>query len=163
MTTLNPLMVGVGAAPRVDNAAMLTWLNANVLDVAFTPVVAFATPGNSSFVYTVQTGFYQRIGNRMEVELQVSFTPTIGTGSGTVLVSGFPAFNASAIFRGVVGGLSSVWTWPTGVTQVLAVASGTTAIQLVGQGTGINAVAFAASNMTTGSAHVIRASFNARL
>lgn len=161
--TRSPLMAGLGEAPHTDDSAMLDWLVANLPNVAFTPIVVFSTPGNSSFVYTVQTGFYQLVGSRMNVELQVSFTPTIGTGSGPIFISGFPAFNAAAIFRGVVGGLSSVWTWPTGVTQVICAPNGTTQIALSGQGSGINSATFGASNMTTGQPHVIRAAFSAQL
>lgn len=122
----------------------------------FTPTMAFATPGTSSWAYTTQTGVYVKIGRLVWVHILVQATPTIGTGSGIVTVEGFPF--ASDIFSVLpVGSLNNDWTWPASRTDVFgAILSGTTQMRIQAQGTAADASTFAASNMATGNVHDIR-------
>jgi hypothetical protein len=125
----------------------------------FTPTVAFATPGTSSFSYATQTGFYIRVGSLVWVEVVLTFTPTIGTGSGDLLIGTLPvAINGSTSPTGTVGGLNNRWTWPASTTELVARPSTSTTLVLVGQGSAVTPVDVGASNMSTGNAHTVRIS-----
>lgn len=78
----------------------------------FTPTMAFATPGTSSFSYSAQQGEYLRMGSWYSITIQLVVTPTIGTGSGDVRIGGLPA-NASRNSTGSIseaGGANLTWT-----------------------------------------------------
>jgi len=64
----------------------------------FTPTLAFATAGNSSFGYAAQVGHYVKVGDTVHIQLNIRLNAfTKGTGSGQVLVANLPytAFNTS--------------------------------------------------------------------
>jgi hypothetical protein len=57
----------------------------------FTPTISFQTPGNLAVVYSVQEGYYCKIGNRVFYTIRIvtsSFTYT--TASGTFRIAGMP-------------------------------------------------------------------------
>ena len=57
-------------------------------ETTFTPTVAFATPGTSSFSYSVQSGYAKRLGPSLAfIQFNVTFNPTLGTASGVLLVN----------------------------------------------------------------------------
>lgn len=60
------------------------------LEGTWTPAVAIGTPGDSSIAYAQQIGYYQKIGHRVDIGLRLTFTPTWGTGSGIVTITGLP-------------------------------------------------------------------------
>lgn len=57
----------------------------------FTPSLTFATPGTSSFSYTVQSGWYTKIGRMAHYRLELRLSAfSKGTASGDLRISGFP-------------------------------------------------------------------------
>jgi hypothetical protein len=64
-----------------------TFGNGDVL--TFSPTITCASPGTLSIAYTSQTGRVVRIGKMAYVNIDVAFTPTVGTGTGAVLIDGF--------------------------------------------------------------------------
>lgn len=60
----------------------------------WTPVMALSSTGTSSFVYTTQSGNYFCTGGNPNslvfLDFDVASTPTIGTGTGNVLLEGLP-------------------------------------------------------------------------
>ena len=76
--------------------------NVNTLDDyeegTFTPVVAFATPGDSSFTYATALGIYTKIGREVHVRVVLNFTTNAyTTGSGNMSISGLPFTPAFAV------------------------------------------------------------------
>lgn len=123
----------------------------------FTPTMSFATPGTSSFSYSNQIGQYVKIGKIVIAEIDMSVTPTIGTGSGNVIFGTLPVAVDTANFdsAGVVASLNDKWTFPAGDTFVVSRFNTSTTVRLQGQGTVTNASFFTATNMTTGQQHNI--------
>lgn len=123
-----------------------------------TVTAAFAIPGSSSFSYATATWQATKVGNRVDILVTMNFTPTIGTGSGTLTLTmvSFP-YTAGATVIGWTGAMSANWTWPTSVTQVYGqISSGSTGAMVIGgQRTGGAVSAFAAANMATGQPHQI--------
>jgi hypothetical protein len=167
--TLSPLGLvdasGASAGQIKFPAAQNASANANTLDDyeegTFTPTMSFATPGTSSWAYTTQTGTYTKIGDLAFISIDLNATPTIGTGSGTISINALPftAAASPASQQLIVGSMGSVWTWPASRTQVHAILNAsTTSMQIRATGSGQTNVDFAATNMTGGSAHVIRIS-----
>ena len=73
---------------------------ANALDDyeegTFTPSLTFATPGTSSFSYSVQSGWYTKIGRMVHYRLELRLTAfSKGTASGDLRVSGLPFTTAN--------------------------------------------------------------------
>ena len=57
----------------------------------FTPSLTFATPGTSSFSYTVQSGWYTKIGRMAHYRLELRLSAfSKGTASGDLRISGLP-------------------------------------------------------------------------
>ena len=57
----------------------------------FTPALTFATPGTSSFSYSVQTGFYTKVGRMVHYRIEIRLSAfSKGTASGDLRVSGLP-------------------------------------------------------------------------
>jgi len=86
----------------------------------YTPTITFATPGDLSVVYTVQSGTYEVLGRLVMVNLTVSFTPTYTTSSGEFIISlPIPVFHTlpSSVIA-VVGPVSGGITYPAGRTQL---------------------------------------------
>lgn len=139
--------------PATQNASS----DANTLDDyaegTYTPVVSFSTPGTSSFTYATQSGRYTKIGRLVHVAVSLTFTPTVGTGSGTVQISlPFTPTSSTPRSGGVVLNLNSAWTWPAGRTSVSVVAQPAgAAIRAVGSASGLGT--FSATNLTSGSSH----------
>lgn len=130
----------------------------NYTETTFTITAAFATPGNSSWAYTVQAGRLTRTGRGSHWSMNFAATPTIGTGSGTVSLSGFPYTSAVSSVSGSVE-LGSTWTWPAGRTMVVPrFATGSSAMTLRASGSAVAAADMAASNMTSGGNNNLLAS-----
>lgn len=125
----------------------------------FTPTMAFATPGTSSFAYSAQQGDYLRIGSWYFIHAQLVVTPTIGTGSGDVQIGGLPA-NAA---RNSAGSLSEAGganlTWAASRTMLgfrLTQSADYGIITQMGSAQGTAVIQ--ASNLTNGSSHTFRVS-----
>lgn len=62
----------------------------------FTPSLTFATPGTSSFSYSVQSGWYTKIGRMVHYRLELRLTAfSKGTASGDLRISGLPFTSAN--------------------------------------------------------------------
>jgi hypothetical protein len=123
----------------------------------FTPTMAFATPGTSSWAYTTQSGLYWKFGTLVWVSINLNATPTIGTGTGAVRIDGLPVTpNASGVGL-LVHELNANWTWPASRTQVNAfTTTGQTYLQLRSQGSALSPASLTQANMTDGNAHTLR-------
>lgn len=60
------------------------------------------TPGTFACTYTVQRISWQRVGHTVTFEFRLAGTPTIGTGSGQLRITGFPFVTAAANAGGAV-------------------------------------------------------------
>ena len=142
--------------PATQNASA----NANTLDdyteFTFTITAAFATPGTSSWAYTTRNGVGTKIGDAVFISYDLNATPTIGTGSGILNLTGSP-YSAGSNNVLAVGTMNANWVWPATRTQVYGVISSST-VTLGAIGSGAALAAFAASNMTTGTSHTVRIS-----
>jgi hypothetical protein len=56
----------------------------------FTPVLAYATVGSSTWAITTQAGFYTKIGREVIIRGVVNEVPTNGTGAGNLQMTGLP-------------------------------------------------------------------------
>jgi len=152
------LPLGQLSFPATQNASS----DANTLDDyqenASSTTWAFATPGTSSWAYAgANTVNYTKVGDFVFIDLDLSATPTIGTGSGTltITITGFP-YTPAAITPLTISTMNLSWVWPASRTQVAAFMQTDGAIVVTGLGTGVSQSLFAASNMTSGSAHLLR-------
>ncbi len=64
---------------------------------SFTPVFTFATPGDLSVVYTIQTGTYSKDGDVLSFYYSIAFTPTFTTSSGEIRLTGLPTAASSSV------------------------------------------------------------------
>lgn len=162
--TLVTPVLGVATATSINKVTITTPASSATLTIAdgntlsfesgtFTPTVAFATPGTSSFTYAQQLGYYQKIGDTVTVDISLQVTPTIGTGSGQIQIGTLP-FSAASSFGASVVSSDVDLTWPAGATQLSAIASGTVAF-LRGMGSAQNTIVLTAANMTSGNQHTI--------
>ena len=93
-----------------------------VRESTWTPVLTSASPGTLSVgAYTTQLGHYWRNGQVVFIEMEVNASPTLGTASGNLRITGLPfvahASRAFAQLHCQIFGNASI-TWPTG-TQTL--------------------------------------------
>lgn len=142
--------------PSTQNASS----NVNTLDdyteFTFTITAAFTTPGTSSWAYTTRSGSGTKIGDIVNIFYDFNATPTIGTGSGTLNLTGSP-YSASVNTVFAVGNMNGNWAWPGGRSQIYgAISSSSSTLTLGGQGTGAAAISLTAANMTTGTSHTFR-------
>jgi len=123
----------------------------------FTPTMAFATPGTSSFSYDAQQGEYIRIGKWYSVTIQLVVTPTIGTGSGEVRFGGLPAtaarFSAGSVSE--AGGANLTWAASRTMLGFRVTANSTYGI-ITQLGSAQSLIALQASSLTDGAAHTFR-------
>jgi hypothetical protein len=140
-STQNPL----SDANTLDDYKEFTW----------TLTAAYATVGSSTWAYGTRTCQGTKVGSSVVISMDLSITPTIGTGSGNLTFSGFPYLGVVNSPLGA-GSLNSSWTWPASRTQVLGQVGSDGSIIIKGEGSAATNTQFAASNMTTGAAHAIR-------
>lgn len=164
--TLVTPALGVATATSINGLTIttstgtLTVTNGNTLSFAegtFTPTMAFATPGSSSFVYTDQIGHYQKVGAWVTVFIDLSVTPTIGTGSGDVRIAGLPFAAGLSFLSGTISGSDVDITWPAGSTSlVAATVTGQTYLVLRGMASATATANQQASGLTGGNVNTIR-------
>jgi len=89
----SPLLVtpNIGTA----TASSVTFAVGNPLSTylasqSFTPTFTFATPGDLSVSYAIQTGKYWQIGSMILISYTIRFTPTYTTASGQARFAGLP-------------------------------------------------------------------------
>jgi hypothetical protein len=127
----------------------------------WTPSLALATPGSSSFGSTTYSGYYKRRGNVVHVLFALAFTPTVGTGAGNLEVSGLPVNAGATTFvmaSGSINQLSpnfaSMTTKPTVSPTMLS----TSKMGFATYGPGAGSGAITVGNLTDGAPHAIRGS-----
>lgn len=133
---------------------------------SFTPLIAPASPGDFDPGYTNQDGFAVKLGplpgttnSLVWVSIGLAFTPTIGTGTGDLEITGHPwsirSVGGLVGFAGPVSAMAGNWTWPTSATSVslLPRASGDDVIKIVGMGDGGVTTNFDETNLTDASGH----------
>lgn len=134
------------------NTAALATLGIEV--GTFTPTMAFATPGTSSFAYTTQQGDYLKVSNVYFVRAFLDVTPTIGTGSGDVRFGGLPATNGSRISHGYIRSVSGNVTWPASRTQLtLSIPASVSYCVIGGIGSALAFSVLQASGLTGGASN----------
>lgn len=146
--------LGVAAATSINfGGSTLSTYTANGV---FTPVVTFATPGNLSVAYSVQTGFYSRIGNIVTAIISLSFTPTFTTASGSFQITGLPfTINASITPHGAVSIVGS--SVPAGTTNnIIQGSAGSTSASIVAAGAAAQSL-WTTTQFTTGVAAICNA------
>jgi hypothetical protein len=131
----------------------------------WTPSVAFATPEDSSWVITTATARAAKQRGLVFTRVTLNITPTIGTGSGNLIVSGMPyPLQAPYIDLAVgpVRNLNLRWVWPVGATQVVAIPLSATTFGIAGRGAALGLTMFTAANMTTGQSHTVVFTYTGR-
>ena len=141
--------------------------DANTLDdyaeVSWTPAGALATPGSSSFSATIAVGDATKIGRLVVGSFRYAATLTIGTGSGTLKLTGLPytaSSDANFIWDGAL-----VWagiTMPGGRTQLASsIVAGTSEITFSASGSATTAALIVGADVT--GSLVLRGSFAYRV
>lgn len=84
---------------------------------AWTPSFVWATPGSSSWTYgSTRVGWYAKFGSLVWISAFVQATPTIGTGSGQLYMTGLPftlPTTAGGFYPISVSNCSGFTTYPT--------------------------------------------------
>ena len=141
----------------VATATSLTFPSSSVLNTylgatTVTPTFTFATVGDLSVSYAIQTCRYWQIGNMILVSLTLRWTPTYTTSAG----------NAKFTVATPTGGASFNWAMPvravssitfTGTELVATVFNGY--FLLNGQGSGTLAAPLTVTNFPTGIQHTV--------
>jgi hypothetical protein len=154
-STIKGRASGSGAgAPQDLTAAQLNQLIG--IQGNWTPTITFDTPGDLSVTYTTQLGVAMKIGTRVFLTCQVTFTPTFTTASGAFMVT-LPTgdFPVSVFGSGWISAINNAWTWPAGRTQVGADLGGARAdhMTIIGLGSGQGGAIFGTGAMSSGSSH----------
>lgn len=139
----------------VDAAAARATLG--IENGTFTPTMAFATPGTSTFSYSAQQGEYLKVESWYFVTIQLVVTPTVGTGSGDVRIGGLPA-NAARNSTGSIseaGGANLTWTASRTQLGFRLVQSADYGL-ITQMGSAQSQAFIQASHLTSGAAHTFR-------
>jgi hypothetical protein len=145
------LGLAIGSAVQAWDADLDTLASTYAVGT-FTPALAFATPGSSSWSAVTAVGFYTRIGNRVIVNVFYTATLAKGTGAGNLTLSGFPfAANATTNSGARFATMMSGWT-KSGYSAVAAFmqTGATTGLIRVG-GSGVALTNLAAADMVDGA------------
>lgn len=143
---------GAGAGqiqfPATQNASA----NVNTLDDyeegTWTPVITFATPGDLSVGYSVQSGTYTKVGDNITVTcFLITSTFTHTTASGAVRISGLPFIPAG---RGV-GALDFEGITKATYTNFVASVDGNSYAEIWAGGSGVARSDVSAADMPTGA------------
>jgi len=87
-TMVTPAL-GVASATSYSFAGSGT-LSSYLTATAITPTFTFVTPGDLSVAYTIQSGYYWRVGDIFLFSYAIAFTPTYTTASGLAKFNGLP-------------------------------------------------------------------------
>lgn len=126
---------------------------------SWVPGITTTTPGTLSVSYADQIGSYIKIGRFVFLRGHLTFTPTVGTSSGALIITGVPF--ASITPSGGTGALhtlsSSGWTWPTNATAVDVCTrdAGLLHVLIRAHGDLISSTNFSTTHWTNGTSHTI--------
>lgn len=130
----------------------------NTSEGTFTPSLAFATPGTSSFTASTEIGRWRRSGNIIHVIISLVFTPDIGTGSGNLRIGNLPYTAKSSTINGFqVQALGSTWlSWNSRIELYASISPGNDYLEIRGMVDGNTTSPFGASNLTDLNAHTLQ-------
>lgn len=149
---LGRVTAGVGAIEEIDYD-----------EGTFTPTFSFVTPGDLSVSYTLQDGFYVRIGRLVTVGIVLLFTPTHTTASGNAFISGLPFTSKSGSTVNIYApiGLFSSVTFPASNTYLtILLGQNSAAFGLRSYGSGSSSTPWSVTQFATGQSRNIQMSFS---
>jgi hypothetical protein len=117
--TLTTPILGVAAATSINfgGSTLSTYTTAG----SWTPTFNFSTPGDLSVSYASRTATYTRIGNVVNLTINLTCTPTFTTASGSLSITGLPfAMNASAGNQAANTMFIAGFAYPAAATVVLS-------------------------------------------
>ena len=161
-------ITGLGTGVGTALAAATLGTGGNIALTAssttWTPVFTFATPGNISVVYTVQQGYYSRVGNIITASFYLNFTPTYTSSSGAVQLTGLPVAANSSITLQLGQITLQTNTFPAGVTYIYcSLPAGGTLLNIQGCGSATAAASFSTAQFLTATAYVIQGTITYQL
>lgn len=128
---------------------------------SWTPQITFVTPGTLSVTYATQTGNYSCSNGLAYLDFQLTFTPTLGTASGTFLITNLPKAASSANglnASGVIGTINNSFTWGASRTQLALYFNSTTTLGISAMGSTLGFSSFGPTNLTNAASHVVMGS-----
>jgi hypothetical protein len=156
--TLNIVCVLITGTTAASWSVILSAVAPYVESASWTPVVTFATPGDLSVVYSIQTGRYSKIGNIVSAHFVLAATPTFTTASGNMQISGLPFAVNSNVF-GFGGCLLQAPLYPAGTsTPFLQAVNAQTYFVIGANGSGVAAAYFTTVQCTTGVGIILQGS-----
>lgn len=155
----------VGNIPTFNNTGATGISDTGIVFASntFVPTLAWAVPGTSSWAYATQIAGYTRIGDLVFVELFITATPTIGTGSGKLIIGTLPFAVGSGNPAGATLMSAVGLTWPAGRTQVVAIKDSSTTLNIAANGTGVASTNLTAANFASGTAFTFFVGFTYRM
>lgn len=137
--------LGVASATSINFGGSA--LNSYVQSQAYTPTITFATPGNLSVSYAIQSAVYTKIGNIVSAHFFIQCTPTFTTASGNLQIP-LP-INTTSNSIGNVQYQAS--TYPVGVNSTfLQVLSGGSSVVVGLNGSGVASAYLTTTQVTSG-------------
>lgn len=130
------------------------YITTNPAAVTLTPTVTFATPGDLSVSYAIQTGFQYRFGNAVFVTYSIRFTPTYTTASGALRLGGLLISGGVTNWVLPVNISTQAVTFNTLGTQVFATVP-SNYFQLNSQGSGAASSTLTTTNFISGVQYTI--------
>lgn len=129
----------------------------------WTPVMAYVTPGTSSWAPSLQEGYYTKIGERVFWTAVYVGVPTNGTAAGQLRMSGLP-FTSVNVTQSVDIGPCNMggWTKAGYGAIVSGVIVNSTEVNFLANGSGVAAGALTVADIPTGGTVALRASGNYR-
>lgn len=135
--------------------------NANTLDDyeegTWTPVLTFGTPGNLNVAYSIQSGYYTKIGRVVSVSFAiVTSTFTHTTAAGNMLVTGLP-FTAvnDANYRAYAPSIFSGINKATYSAVIAALIGNTSQFQIFASGMGVAVANVVVADAPTGGTVIL--------
>jgi hypothetical protein len=126
----------------------------------FVPTFTFQTPGDLNVAYTTQLGIYQRLWRMVQFTIELVFTPTWTTSSGTARLAGIPYPMANDGAQRVFSIYPvSTLNWPAGTTHAVAVAAaGSSIITIASVGNAAGGASWGGTQFPTATARTLRLS-----
>lgn len=122
----------------------------------WTPALSFATPGTSSFAYSTQEGQYTRIAEKLVwLYCYLVFTPTIGTASGELRITGLP-YDVSKDSGGSHVRHDADWSYNTNRSWINPYANTSERIVIGMYGTAVSRNIMDVNNLTSGNEHILQ-------
>ncbi len=123
----------------------------------FTPALAFATVGSSTWATTTATGFYTRLLDRVIFNGTYQGVPTNGTAAGNLQMSGFPVASNSTASSGTSFAVQFQGYTKANFTQVNGnLAAGVSLATFQASGSAQNITALAVADIPTGGTVIVR-------